>query len=50
MHFSNEINYDDEIILSEKDVREANLTFAEAVLFCDLIEISELAQINSNQI
>lgn len=31
MLLSNEVDYDDEIILNEKDIREANLAFAEAI-------------------
>ncbi len=35
MLFSCEINCDDEIILSEEDIREANLAMAEAEAFSD---------------
>lgn len=49
MLLSNEIKYNDEIILSEKDAREANLAMAEAVLFDDFIEIHESSLIKTNQ-
>jgi len=42
MLFSSE--FDDEFILSEEDIREANLAMAEAEKFLnDLIEVSEVA-------
>ena len=49
MLFLPEINDDNEIILSEEDIREANRAMAEAVLFDDLIKIHESSLVKTNQ-